>query len=454
MLTQKPRLVLVLLVASIPVFAQDQYEPFARAFAENYNSQNYEAIYNLCAEPFKAQVPKDYFSQILTATYTNAGKLNEIKLSENTSNGKIFHVVCEKATFALTVSLDASGKAAGLLIRPVQKYDGKDTATIIDQWKSNPANAGLVVGRIRNGQPDIQYYGVASKATSAPLDASSIFEIGSISKALTGLLLHTLIAEGKISLDDPVNKFLPEGSRLPKVKNKDILIRHLITHSSCLPRMPGNFNPPPAEVANPYNYYSPKDLLAFLPQVTPGECELGKTPEYSNLGAGLLGYILTKVSGKPYSELFNDRIAKPLKTKSLGVMGASDKWTQGHTPAGAPQPQWTFTDAIVGAGGVDANADDMFKLLSFLMKPDQTPLGKAVVASTVVQLPTPTMSFSTFWVRNVHASKTLIWHNGMTGGFNAFIGWVEGTQTGVFILSNNGEDVATNLGMTIMSEEK
>jgi CubicO group peptidase (beta-lactamase class C family) len=446
---------LVLFFISLSALAQDPYEPFARAFAENYNSQNYEAIYDLTSDAFKAQVPKEYFSQILGGAYTNAGTLKEIKLSENTADGKIFHVVCERATFALNVSLDASGKAAGLFLRPVQKYDAKDAATMITQWTSNPANAGLVVGRIRNGQPDIQYYGAVSKTTPAPPDATSIFEIGSISKPLTGILLHMLIAEGKISLDDPVNKFLPKDAQVPKVKDKDVLVRHLITHSSCLPRVPGNFNPPPAEMANPYNYYSEKELFAFLPQVSAGECELGTTSVYSNLGAGLLGYILTKVSGKSYSPLFNERIAKPLKTKSFGVIGKSDRWTQGHTQSGAAQMQWTFTDVLVGAGGVDASPDDMMKLLSFLMKPDQSPLGRAVTASTATQLVTPQGTFGTFWLRITNGSKTVVWHNGMTGGFNAFVGWVEGTQTGVFILSNNGgEDVATALGMTILAEEK
>ncbi len=173
------------------------------------------------------------------------------------------------------------------------------------------------------------------------------------------------------------------------------------------------------------------------------------------LGAGLLGYILTKVSGKSYPELFNDRMAKPLKTKSFGVIGASDKWTHGHTGSGAPQPQWTFTDALVGAGGVDASANDLVKVLSFFMKPDQSSLGKAVTASTAVQLPGPQGTFCTFWIQMTKDSKTIVWHNGMTGGFNAFVGWILGTQTGVFILANNGgEDIATGLGMTILAEEK
>jgi hypothetical protein len=59
----------------------------------------------------------------------------------------------------------------------------------------------------------------------------------------------------------------------------------------------------------------------------------------------------------------------------------------------------------------------------------------------------------TFWARQNSSSKTIVWHNGMTGGFNAFIGWIEGTETGVFILSNNGFDVATGLGMAILNEQ-
>jgi CubicO group peptidase (beta-lactamase class C family) len=251
-----------------------------------------------------------------------------------------------------------------------------------------------------------------------------------------------------------VNKFLPNDAQLPKVKGNDVLIRHLVTHSSCLPRMPGNFNPPSAELNNPYQHYSEKELLAFLPQVTTTDCELNTSPVYSNLGAGLLGYILTKVSGKTYADLINERIAKPLKTKNFGVIGSSDRWAQGHTPSGATQPQWTFTEALVGAGGVDASVEDMVKLLLFLMKPDQSPLGKAVVASKAVQLRGPQGAFGTFWIHQPKGTNLALWHNGQTGGFNAFIAWIEGTQTGVFILSNNGEDIATGLGVALIGEEK
>lgn len=448
-------LIILLLGISITVRSQDAYEKFVAAFAGNYNAQNFAASYDLNSASFNAQVTKDYFVQILSGAYASSGKITEVKQVQSNGQGKVFHLIGERATFELSVALDAAGKAAGLFIRPAAQAGPADAPTAIERWKSNKLNAGLVVGRIRDGQADVQYMGVSNRQTSAPVDANSIFEIGSISKPFTGILLQELIAEKKISLDDPVNKFLPKGSQLAKVNGDDILIKHLITHSSCLPRMPSNMNPPPAEAGNPYNHYSDNMLLEFLPTVEAAAgCDLGKTSTYSNLGAGLVGYILTKVSGKSYSDLIKERIAKPLKTESFGVTGASPNWTQGYTTGGEPQQQWTFTDALVGAGGVDASPNDMIKLLSFLMKPDESPLGKAVQASTVVQQGDLKNGIATFWIRQEVAGKPVVWHNGLTGGYNAFIGWIKGTQTGVFVLSNNGEDVATQLGLAILGEEK
>jgi D-alanyl-D-alanine-carboxypeptidase/D-alanyl-D-alanine-endopeptidase len=445
------RLLILLLFLTTPTLAQDPYFNFVKTFVSNYNNQTFGAIHDYTNDAFKAQVTKEQIVQILTAAYASAGKITETKMADSTANRRVYNLICERGAYALTVALDPSNKVGGLLIRPLNL---PTTAQgVIDQWKANNANAGMVVGRIINGKPEVQYYGVANKEMATPVDGGTIFEIGSISKTVTGILLHTLIAEKKVSLDDPANKFLPEGSRLPKVKDKEILIRHLVTHTSCLPRMPSNFYP--KDSADPYADYSENNLLALLPRITTGDCELGTSLTYSNLGAGIVGYILTKVSGKKYSDLLNERIAKPLKTKSFGIDGPSDKWSQGYLTSGTPQSQWQFTDALVGAGGVDASADDMVKVLSFFMKPDQSPLGKAVVASTSLQFSKGKDPFGTFWVRQTVGSNTVIWHNGMTGGYNAFIGWVEGTQNGAFVLLNNGgTDTATNLGMMILGQAK
>jgi len=446
------QIVIFLFILCVCSCSGDPYDDFIKKFTDNYNSQNFVESYDLTAEVFKKQVSKEYFVQILTSTFTNAGKINSHKVAESSAQGRIFHLTCERLTLALSVALDSEGKAAGLFIKPVQNTSG-GAQGMIDNWKANKANAGLVVGKIKDGKADIQFYGVANKENAAPLNAGSIFEIGSISKPFTGILLHLLINEGKIAMNDPLNKYLPEEGHLPKIDGKDITVRNLVTHAACLPRMPGNFNPPASGTQNPYMQYTEKDLLAFLPSAPMADCSPGKSSLYSNLGAGLMGYILTRVYGKSYTEMFNERLAKPLQTKSFGVMPPSDKWTHGYTESGTAHPNWDFTDALVGAGGVDASAEDLSTILKVLMKPDESVLGKAVRASTTVKILNDQGGIGTFWARQTSGQKTIIWHNGMTGGFNAFIGWIEGTETGVFILSNNGVDIATGLGFAIINEQ-
>jgi CubicO group peptidase (beta-lactamase class C family) len=446
-------LVIGLLVFFVTACKADPYDDFIKKFTDNYNAQNFAASYDLTAESFQKQITKAYFTEILTGTFATVGKINDHKVVQSNTGGKVFQLNCERGALALTVMLDGDGKASGLLIRPVDNPSEGGVQGQINKWKANTTNAGLVIGKLKDGKVDVQYLGVASKETSSPLTAESIFEIGSISKPFTGILLHLLMAEGKISLDDPVNKYLPKDHQLPKVNDKDIIIRNLVTHSACLPRMPGNFHTPQAEMTNPYRHYSEKDLLDFLPGAPVADCTLFGSPTYSNLGAGITGYILTRVSGKSYTELFNQGIAQPLGTRSFGIDGESDKWTSGHTLSGVFQSRWDFTDALVGAGGVDASAEDLVKVLKFLMSPDQSPLGKAVSASTTLKLMSSQGGFGTFWVRQPSGQKTIIWHNGMTGGYNAFLGWIEGTQTGVFILSNNGVDASTGLGMAMLNEQ-
>lgn len=237
------RLSVALLVISLSSCSTDPYDDFIKKFTDNYNAQNFATTYDVTAESFQKRITKAYFIEILNSTFTNAGKINDYKVVQNSNGGKVFQLNCERGALALTVILDAERKASGLLLNPIDNPVEGGVQGLINKWKANTANAGLVIGRINDGKVDVQYLGVANKETSAPLSAESIFEIGSISKPFTGILLHLLIGEGKMSLNDPVNKYLPKEHQLPKVNDKDITIRNLVTHSACLPRMPGNHPP-------------------------------------------------------------------------------------------------------------------------------------------------------------------------------------------------------------------
>src|SRR5215470_11566316 len=159
---------------------------------------------------------------------------------------------------------------------------------------------GLVAGRIDGGRRIAATYGRSGAANDRPLDADTVFEIGSITKVFTALLLAEMVGRGEVALDDPAAKFLPERVRMPEYQGVPITLLDLATYTSGLPRMPNNFAP--KDPTNPYADYTADQLYDFLSgyklAYTPG-----KHYEYANLGFGLLGHVLSLRAGKSSEEL-------------------------------------------------------------------------------------------------------------------------------------------------------
>ncbi|MEE8583884.1 MAG: serine hydrolase domain-containing protein, partial [Acidobacteriota bacterium] len=145
---------------------------------------------------------------------------------------------------------------------------------------------GLVVGMIDPKGTTYFCYGKASKPDGPPLKEGSVFEIGSISKVFTSLLLADMALQGELKLDDPIQKHLPDGVQAPTRNGEEIRLIHLAEHSSGLPRMPNNFRP--GNLGNPYADYSTDQLLEFLAGHRLRR-DVGSQYEYSNYGVGLLG---------------------------------------------------------------------------------------------------------------------------------------------------------------------
>src|ERR1043165_4248370 len=131
-----PPIFLLIFLLATPAFAQqDPYLRFAKAFSDNYNNQTFGDILDLTNDAFKAQVTREQITQILSAAFSNAGKVKEIKLEDSTANRRIYDLICERGAFALTVALDDSGKAGGLFIRPLDQ--AKTSQEAIEKWKAN-----------------------------------------------------------------------------------------------------------------------------------------------------------------------------------------------------------------------------------------------------------------------------------------------------------------------------
>src|SRR5215471_10360530 len=180
---------------------------------------------------------------------------------------------------------------------------------IIKQRVDEKRAAGIVIGVIdADGRSRIVAYGDPGPGQPA-LDGNSVFEIGSISKVFTSTVLAQLVQEGKVRLDDPAQKYLPAGVQLPTRGDKVITLGTLAEQNSGLPRMPGNFKP--ADQANPYADYTVQQMYDFLSgyQLTR---DPGEQFEYSNLGVGLLGHVLSRATGQSYEDMDRQRVWAPL----------------------------------------------------------------------------------------------------------------------------------------------
>jgi len=202
---------------------------------------------------------------------------------------------------------------AGILAATVvMAADGartREIAAAIKQRVDDKKAVGMVVATIEpDGSTSMAAYGSPGPG-AMPLDADSVFEIGSITKVFTAILLADMADRGEVALDDPVAKFLPDGVRVPGRNGRRITLLDLTTQSSGLPRMPDNLRP--KDPTNPYADYTPEQMFEFL-----GRYELtrdiGAQYEYSNLGVGLLGQALARRAGTSYEALVKERILDPL----------------------------------------------------------------------------------------------------------------------------------------------
>ncbi len=297
-------------------------------------------------------------------------------------------------------------------------------------------NTGIVVGIIDDQGTDFFCYGKAEIGRDEKVTKTSIFEIGSISKVFTAVLLSTMIKKGEVKIDDPIGKYLPESLKLPSGKNKDITLRHLVTHTSSLPRMPDNFNP--SDPRNPYLDYTVENMYEFLSGYTLKRA-VGSQYEYSNLGTGLLGHLLSLKAKLSYNDLVTERILKKLDMNSTYANKNPEldkRLVKGHS-LGRIVPVWIIP-TLAGAGAIRSSAVDMVKFLAANLGFQKTELTEEISKTHPGQFDISSqMKIGLGWHIQTSGEEEIIWHNGGTGGFRAFCGFNKEKSTGVVVLTNS-----------------
>src|ERR1700722_17124981 len=140
--------------------------------------------------------------------------------------------------------------------------DSEIRQILVDRIDKDHQSVGIVVGVIEPTGRRIVSYGSLETGDKRPLNGDTVFEIGSVTKVFTSLLLADMVQRGEVALTDPVAKYLPPSVKMPERGGRSITLEDLSTHTSGLPRLPTNFSP--NDPANPYADYSVDQLYQFL----------------------------------------------------------------------------------------------------------------------------------------------------------------------------------------------
>ncbi|MBU0494397.1 MAG: serine hydrolase [Chloroflexi bacterium] len=304
----------------------------------------------------------------------------------------------------------------------------------------NDYSMSIVVALVDASGTTFYSYGKMSK-DGAPVNDRTIYEIGSISKVFTAILLADLVERGVVTLDDPVEKYLPPEVRVPERNGKKITLAYLVTHRSGLPRMPTNWNPQDPD--NPYVDYTVEDLYEFLSSYTLPR-DPGDQYEYSNAGAGLLGHVLARISGTSYEQLVIDRICRPLGMDDTVIALSEEqrgRLARGHLAltGGQETANWDLLDSLAGAGALRSSAMDMARFAAANLGLYQTDLYPALKRAQQARADTdqPGGQIGLGWQIGTIGDIQIVGHDGGTGGYRSSCNLAPSRNAGVVVLSNS-----------------
>lgn len=312
-----------------------------------------------------------------------------------------------------------------------------------------PENVGLSVGILNRGIATCYDFGKRDKRENAPTGADTRYEIGSNSKTFTATLLAYAVQEGRLKLDDDIRLYLPGSYPNLEYQGQPIRVLHLANLTSGLPNWlpdrPDLFTGlkpeqiPDALIAV-HRDYSREDFHRDLRQVTLKSAP-GTDPRHSNVGAQLLVRVLERAFERPYAELLDERILRPLDMRRTGFDPGSPSGTLavGHDASGRAMPYITDMRELREAGGLISSSADMVRYLRLQL--DET--NPAIALSHRPTVETEHDRVALNWhIDTAGDGQRTIWHTGGTFGFSSYVALYPERGLGMVLLANESDPQA------------
>ncbi|MGC2382911.1 MAG: serine hydrolase domain-containing protein [Nitrososphaeraceae archaeon] len=324
----------------------------------------------------------------------------------------------------------------------------------------NKSKAAIVVGFVDPNGTRIFSFGNMSKAHNIPVNENTLFDIGSITKTFTTLLLADMVDRGIVKLTDPIEKYLPTSVKVPEFKGHKITLEDLATHTSGLPFLPSNI-----WVSNKVGVinsnYTTNQLYTAISNFTLTR-EPGSKFQYSDLGLGLLGHVLSLKAGVPYEQLIKDRILNVLGMNDTKITLSQDD-IKNRFPVGHHNGKEINTPIIAavieGAGAFRSTASDLLKYVSANLGVLHTKLDAAIQLQHLIRHPginANPMNYAEYvalgWRVLTNFGTETLAHTGSINGWDAFVGFTPTKHIGVVLLcSCDSRDVdMSSLGFVLL----
>lgn len=338
----------------------------------------------------------------------------------------LFLIGCKKNDLIIPQSTD--------FINPLSTEQDKMVHKLFETYKDKINTVGLTIGILKDNSTSFYGYGEMEKGTGKVPEANTFFEIGSITKVFTAIATVDFLKSRQLTVDEPIQRFLPPSIKKLEKDGQEITFKHLMTHTSGLPYMPDNignlkmlFN-----IAKAWRDYDTTKLYNCLKN-TKLESKPFTVWNYSNLAVGTLGTILERNTQKHYKDVIKEKITQPLDlldTKQAMTADDLKRMAKGYE-GGKEMDYWDDLNALDGTGVLRSTTADLLKFAKANITIPNLPIGKAMTDCQKeafkgkIKDSDNEMSMNLGWLNlalDGIAEKPLF-HNGGTGGFstNLFI---------------------------------